>query len=287
MQDRKKQQVVSNKAQEYQYHLRTMQEIKEGKEMHALFRIGKHPQIIDIVQPGACETLLMAAVKKGFTSVVDLLLEKKAKVNYQDSKGKTALMYVAYKHDLAMVKQLIKYNANPNPDGKFTAIDCASTPVIMSYNKKTLLYSNLKISSWLPVVAILFTYGGHVSDDFLEAVLKLLMQSDHSDYQTYESWANFLKKLNLEKISAEQYSALLIHTNNYDKVMTLSSKLAEEYLDEAICQIMPKEIRKLMLSYDTPVERIMFFNKNKKPVTRTEIAEIVKDDTLFKNKASC
>ena len=58
-------------------------------------------------------TALIAAAYNGHERVVDLLLQRGAEVNLQDSKGRTALMKAAYSnHDPTVVSRLLRAGAD-------------------------------------------------------------------------------------------------------------------------------------------------------------------------------
>jgi len=59
-------------------------------------------------------TALMAAVVKGNSEIVKLLLDKKANVNIADANGSTALIYAAMFKKYDIVGLLIKANAHPD-----------------------------------------------------------------------------------------------------------------------------------------------------------------------------
>jgi ankyrin repeat protein len=60
-------------------------------------------------------TALMIAVKRGYTSIINALLEAHADVNAQNTKtGWTALIFATSANDIAIVTALIKRGANLN-----------------------------------------------------------------------------------------------------------------------------------------------------------------------------
>jgi len=94
------------------------------------------------------ESLLQAAVKNGYLSMVKLLIERDAKVNYQDESGNTALHYAAANGKKDIVKYLLENNADVN--------------VVNVKEQKAIDYSNIKGYNEITELILKFSAPGTV-----------------------------------------------------------------------------------------------------------------------------
>lgn len=79
----------------------------------ALFAVGMD---VNTTDPDA-NTLLMLAVREDYTTMVERLLIKHAKLGARNSYGETALMLAAAKGNLETIKLLVRHGAEINPSG--------------------------------------------------------------------------------------------------------------------------------------------------------------------------
>ncbi|MBT8260245.1 MAG: ankyrin repeat domain-containing protein [Bacteroidia bacterium] len=80
-----------------------------GREEHVKFLVDKVQNINGISKYG---TPLMAAVVKGYTNIVDLLLRKKANVNIADNNGTLPIHYAVMFKQYDIIELLIEADAN-------------------------------------------------------------------------------------------------------------------------------------------------------------------------------